>query len=757
MKRLLMIAYHFPPFSASSGIQRTLGFARHLPAFGWQPLVLTAHPRAYPDLHRDSEHVDAPDEPMIVERAFALDASNHFALSGRYPSFLARPDRWSSWWIGAVPKGLAMIRKYRPHAIWSTYPIATAHKIGATLHRLSGLPWVADFRDPMVEEGFPADAKTRKVIERLEAAAMRHASRVVCVTPGAARGYVERYANGLEDRMAVIENGFEEQSFQGLEAARAARPSERNRPLTLLHSGIVYSRERDPTQLFQALRRMLDSGALKPGELRVRLRAPQNETFLRNLISTAGVGAVVELAPPLRYRQALEEMMSVDALLVLQAANCNQQVPVKLYEYLRCGRPVLALTDPQGDTARVMRQAGLDSIARLDSADEIVRVLSGFLAQVWSGAAPLPDARYVESRSRRHRTAEFASLLDGVCDSESAAQTVQVRDTLNLSPRFSYAYGSDFFRSLEWFQCLSATAVSNPPRVYDGGDTALVCCRHGSSLHSLTNFYTPEFGPLGDGPLEGIVERIARDRATSVQLHFLREPLTRALADALRRGAFFVYPYFMYENWYLRLQGRDFETYLKARPSRLINTIRRRRKKLAAAHRYDIVLSRDAERIQDFVAVYATSWKRPEPYPEFIPALAQMCASLGILRLGTLYIDGEPAASQFWITTAKKALIYKLAYKDRFRDFSVGSILSLELFRQAIDEDRVQEIDYGVGSEPYKKDWMEDKRQLYGLAAYNLRTASGLALAGLEKAKQAMHHIARRDPAGTPNREPCPN
>jgi CelD/BcsL family acetyltransferase involved in cellulose biosynthesis len=167
-------------------------------------------------------------------------------------------------------------------------------------------------------------------------------------------------------------------------------------------------------------------------------------------------------------------------------------------------------------------------------------------------------------------------------------------------------------------------------------------------------------------------------------------------------------------------------------------------------------LSRDAERIQDFVAVYATSWKRPEPYPEFIPALAQMCASLGILRLGTLYVDGEPAASQLWITMAKKALIYKLAYKDRFRDFSVGSILSLELFRQAIDEDRVEEIDYGVGSEPYKKDWMEDKRQLYGLAAFNLRTISGLALAGLEKTKQALHDIAHRDPAG-PTGEPCPN
>ena len=414
MKRLLMIAYHFPPFAASSGIQRTLSFARHLPAFGWQPLVLTAHPRAYP--HRNSEHIDEPPEPTVVERAFALDAQRHLGLGGRYPSFLARPDRWTSWWYGAVPKGLGMIRRYRPDAIWSTYPIATAHKIGATLHRLSGLPWIADFRDPMVPAGFAGDAKTRRAIEGVEATAMHLASRVVCVTRGAARVYVERYADLADGRMAVIENGFEEGIFRGFEEAKADRPGEQSRPLTLLHSGIVYPKERDPSQFFQALRRMLASGALKPGELRVRLRAPGHEAFLRNLISTTGVDAIVELAPSLPYREALEEMMSVDALLVLQAAYCNQQVPAKLYEYLRCGRPVLALTDPQGDTAGVMRQAGVDSIGRLDCADDVVRVLTNFLRRVRSATAPLPDRRYVESSTRHHRTAEFASLLDGLFD-----------------------------------------------------------------------------------------------------------------------------------------------------------------------------------------------------------------------------------------------------------------------------------------------------------------------------------------------------
>ena len=107
-----MIAYHFPPLQGSSGIQRTLKFSRYLPEFGWQPLVLTVHPRAYPATSQD-QLAEIPPR-LAVYPAFALDAARHLSLKGRYPRWLALPDRWSSWWFGAVPAGLALIRRYRP-------------------------------------------------------------------------------------------------------------------------------------------------------------------------------------------------------------------------------------------------------------------------------------------------------------------------------------------------------------------------------------------------------------------------------------------------------------------------------------------------------------------------------------------------------------------------------------------------------------------------------------------------------------------
>jgi len=408
MKRLLMIAFHFPPLAGSSGIQRTIGFARHLPRFGWEPLILTAHPRAYERVS-DDQLMDLPSD-TIVERAFALDSSRHIAVMGRYPAFAARPDRWVTWWLGAAPKGLAMIRKYRPHAIWSTYPVATAHKIGYTLHRLSDLPWIADFRDPMAQDSYPADPKTWQSFRMIEDRALHSASLSVFAAPGAARMYRERYPDVPVARLAVVENGYDEESFARVESSDEGplHPG----TFTLVHSGIVYPSERDPTQLFRALRLLLDRGRLKPGELRLRLRASAHERLLVKLIDTFRVGDVVELSPPIAYRHALQEMMRADGLLLLQASNCNDQIPAKAYEYLRCRRPIVVLTDPVGDTADLLRRAGIQSIAPLDSAEEIALELRSFLDRAGRGEAALPRAALVATASRSHRASELANLID---------------------------------------------------------------------------------------------------------------------------------------------------------------------------------------------------------------------------------------------------------------------------------------------------------------------------------------------------------
>ena len=419
VNRVLMVAFHFPPQRGSSGIQRTLKFAQYLPEAGWQPLVLSAHPRAYDATSADQLPEIAPG--TVVRRAFALNTGRHLSLRGRYLGLMALPDRWCSWLLGAVPAGLAMVRRYRPRVIWSTYPIATAHLIGYALRRLTGLPWIADMRDPMFDADYPAPGPVRRAHQWVERLTVTHSSMVVCTTPGAVAVYRDRYPAIPKARFRLIENAYDEENFSAAEAALAsAAAAPRDGPLVLLHSGVVYPSERDPSALFEAVASLLASGAIGPDSVRIVLRASGHDEWIAALIARHAIGAVVSLAPPLPYAEALREMLGADGLLILQASNCNQQIPAKLYEYLRARRPILGLTDPAGDTAQALRQAGIDTVAPLDASAAIAPALLDFIARLRAGTAPLASDTIIASHSRQARARALGLLLDEL-SAQSAA------------------------------------------------------------------------------------------------------------------------------------------------------------------------------------------------------------------------------------------------------------------------------------------------------------------------------------------------
>ena len=181
MKKALLVAYHFPPIRVSSGIQRTLSLTRYLNDHGWQPSVLSIAPRAY-EKTSDDQLKDVPAH-ISVKRAAGWDTAKHFSIAGRYLGFMALPDRWVSWLLGGVVSGLKLIRTEKPDVIWSTYPIATAHIIGLILHRLTGIPWVADCRDSMTEDNYPSNPKQRKIYLWIESQAVKRASRMIFTSP----------------------------------------------------------------------------------------------------------------------------------------------------------------------------------------------------------------------------------------------------------------------------------------------------------------------------------------------------------------------------------------------------------------------------------------------------------------------------------------------------------------------------------------------------------------------------------------------
>lgn len=411
-QRALLIAFHFPPEAISSGIQRTLSFSKNLTKYGWEPLVLSAHPRAYRQKN-PSQLTSLPDR-LVVRRAFAIDTKHHLGIKGRYLSLLALPDRWISWVLGAVPAGLALIRQYRPQVIWSTFPISTAHLIALSLHRLTGLPWVADFRDPMIQPSYPSAGLQRRLYQWIERQTIHRCQAAVFTTHRALNSYRERYPQVPESKFSVIENGYDEDGFGAALATipPVAKPAPGKRRLVLVHSGVLYQDGRDPSAFLQAIASLKTGGRVDAARLHILLRAPGSVDDTQALVDRYGVADVVEVAPPVPYRDALAEMLAADGLLVFQGSPFNNQIPAKVYEYFRAQKPIFGLVDKQGETARVLKEAGFDMLADLDDAADIAAMLAQFTQQVREQRAHIASPELVAGSSRAHRACQLAAVFD---------------------------------------------------------------------------------------------------------------------------------------------------------------------------------------------------------------------------------------------------------------------------------------------------------------------------------------------------------
>jgi hypothetical protein len=130
------------------------------------------------------------------------------------------------------------------------------------------------------------------------------------------------------------------------------------------------------------------------------------------MLAEYNIADIVQLAESISYKEALQEMMSVDGLLLFQAAMCNHQIPAKLYEYFRAGRPIFALTDLDGDTATTLRAAGIDNIVNIADQHSISEALMDFIDGIRSKKITGTPIEVAKRYSRKARTQELASLLN---------------------------------------------------------------------------------------------------------------------------------------------------------------------------------------------------------------------------------------------------------------------------------------------------------------------------------------------------------
>lgn len=328
----------------------------------------------------------------------------------------------------------------------------------------------------------------------------------------------------------------------------------------------------------------------------------------------------------------------------------------------------------------------------------------------------------------------------------------------SLSQLFTTAEEKSIFFSQHWFELLANTCLANHERVrvyavFDDNEKPLAClpCYHVEGqkhLHALENFYSSLFALIGqnDAAMQHIAEYLGEEKWHSITLKPMPQDETFSrFQQELHKVGFKTQGFFCFGNWYLRMQGRNFDDYYNALSSKLKNTIKRRHKKLDKETQNRIELIRgdsDLDKyIEDFISIYNRSWKEPEPFVDFIPNFIRLCQRQGWLRMGFVYVDDKPAAAQLWTVHAGIAYIYKLAYDEAFSRYSTGSILTKHLMQWVIDEDKVEEVDYLTGDDNYKKDWMSHRRERWGIAAYNIRTIKGLYLAAVNIGGQKLKRL----------------
>jgi hypothetical protein len=269
----------------------------------------------------------------------------------------------------------------------------------------------------MAQEGYPPDARIRRSFQWIEQRALQNSCRALFTSPGAIRDYQANYPAIPKERYALIENGYDDEVFDSVAVAKP--PQKGGERIVILHSGIIYTLDRDPTHLFSALGMLKRNGSVDVRKVEFRFRASGNDEMLRSLAVREGIEDLITIAPPVPYPEAVREMTHVDGLLLMQASSCNSQIPAKAYEYFRAARPILALTDPIGDTSDLMRRAGVRSVVRIDSIDELLTGIPIFIESLRDGSQNLPDPGFAAGCSRRARTHLLAEQLNSCCDATS--------------------------------------------------------------------------------------------------------------------------------------------------------------------------------------------------------------------------------------------------------------------------------------------------------------------------------------------------
>jgi hypothetical protein len=446
MPKVLVIAYLFPPVGGG-GVQRPTKFVRYLPNFGWEPIVLSVKKPAYATY--DASLLDELPDNLVIKRAKAFDPTAlYFKLKrsgkitdsvGNSSSTVAghqllkstlkrtlNPIRLVGRWIverifvpddkiGWVPFALKAARKlintHQPDVIYTTSAPFSAHIVGARLSKTTGIPWIADFRDPFVTSvvSGPQTPFHHWVRRKLEKNWVHHAARILTTAEHTTEDFCQRYPDYPTSKWVTITNGYDEDDFKEIQVTLPE-------VFTLRYVGSLYYKGySSPDSLLYAIKLFLEDNPQARDQTRVVFTGRLDRTYagyLENGIRRYELDGVVHVEEPVSHHEAVTRMCTASALLLILATTPGRELtlPGKVFEYLRSGRPILAPL-AKGQTWELLEGRDNVFLAQTDDSESIARHLKVLFGRWQQGKLPDQQQSDIETFERQSLTAQLAIIL----------------------------------------------------------------------------------------------------------------------------------------------------------------------------------------------------------------------------------------------------------------------------------------------------------------------------------------------------------
>lgn len=416
MNKVLMVAYQFPPVGGS-GVQRSAKFAKYLPLFGWEPVILT----------RDNKKMTLRDESLLKElpndleiiRTPSYDLTVLPWVLSKVGKFIAWkilvPDGEVLWMKNAVKACLERIEKGDIKAIYTTsYPYSD-HLMGLEVKKhFPNLLWLADFRDEWTNNPYLFDKPHRnsrmKKEKEMEKEVLKRADILVTNTPIMKENFVRINPEiDLDTKMHVIPNGFDTEDF-----SHSGKKKIKKSQFTITYTGALYGR-RKPDLFLEAVGNLIRMGKIQKEKILIRFIGSFKNDVLQGIVKLNGLTGAVDTISYMDHEQCIKNMIESDALLLIEGGGPGSEAfyTGKIFEYIQTGNPILAVIPEKGAAAGLIRSTKTGIIC--DWAD-IKAIENGFIDMYnsWEKNESIidPDENEIALYDRKALTKSLAELLD---------------------------------------------------------------------------------------------------------------------------------------------------------------------------------------------------------------------------------------------------------------------------------------------------------------------------------------------------------